>query len=94
MQESIDFCTFLHNSQFQRLNDFDVLVTAGENVSKRSYDEIQVAGLLNNPGVNAQKNNKHRGAGKKSNLANTLKKSGVKQNKKQQGEAGVCQVRV
>ena len=82
MQESIDFGTFLHNSQFQGLNDFDVLVTAGENASKRSDDEIQVAGLLNNPGVDAQKNNKHWGAGKKSNLANTMKKSGAKQNKK------------
>ena len=40
MQESIDFCTFLHNSQFQGLNDFDVLVTACENTSKRSNEEI------------------------------------------------------
>ena len=59
MQESIDFCTFLHNSQFQGLNDYDVLVTAGENASKRSNDEIQVAGLLDNPGVHTHKNNKH-----------------------------------
>ena len=59
MQESIDFCTFLHNSQFQGLNDYDVLVTAGEKASQRSDDEIQVAELLDNPGVDAQKNNKH-----------------------------------
>ena len=59
MQESIDFCTFLHNSQFQQFNDCDILVTAGKNASKRSDDEIQVAGLLDNPGVDAQKNNKH-----------------------------------
>ena len=39
MQESIDFCTFLHSSQFQRLNDYDVLVTAGENASKRFNDK-------------------------------------------------------
>ena len=77
MQKSIDFCIFLHNSQFQGLNDFDVLVTAGENESKTSDDKIQVAVLLNNPG-----NNKHWGEGKKSNLANTMKKSGATQNKK------------
>ena len=65
MQESIDFSTFLHNSQFQRLNDLDVLVTAGENISKRSDDEIQVAGLLNNLGVNAQKITNTEGQGKR-----------------------------
>ena len=59
MQESIDFCTFLRNSQFQQLNDYEVLVTAGEKASQRSDDEIQVAELLDNPGVDAQKNNKH-----------------------------------
>ena len=65
MQESIDFCTFLHNSQFQGLNDYDVLVTAGENASKRSDDEIQVAGLLVNPGVDAQKITNTEGQGKR-----------------------------
>jgi len=40
MQESIDFFIFLVNLQFQGLNDFDVLVTACENASKRSNEEI------------------------------------------------------
>ena len=40
------------------------------------------------------KKNKHWGAGKKSNLGATMKKPGAKQNKKYQGEAGACQVRV
>ena len=64
MQESIDFCTFLHNLQFQQLNDYDVLVTAGEKASQRSDDKIQVAELLDNPGVHAQKITNTEGQGK------------------------------
>ena len=65
MQELIDFCTFLHNSQFQTLYDCDVLVTAGEKASQRSDDEIQVAELLDNPGVHTQKITNTEGQGKR-----------------------------